>query len=49
MGNHEGFPYTESSAVAADWDAPARVWEQFCAEINIVRADRRSSRKRLMP
>ena len=22
--------------VTADWDAPARVWEQFCAEINIV-------------
>ena len=24
------------SDITADWDAPARVWEQFCAEINIV-------------
>ena len=36
MGNHKDCPYTESADITADWDAPARVWEQFCAEINIV-------------
>ncbi len=36
MGNHKDCPYTESADITADWDAPARVWAQFCAEINIV-------------